>query len=221
MKKILLLIPIVFLFFFMGCSAHTDLEPLPQGVTHMTVNLGGPIVKTSAFQVPVPYSTIGLQYGMGNKVNFDASLHILPFFYKLFAFDIGASLYFTENNGYVPVIGLHPTLLTFVSLKSNVDRMRVYPTIAVTSAWHCGADVVYTGFDYTVPLTRPDYDNDAPHVIFSPFVGYKLSLGKNSYLTTEFKWQAANVPSGQLAVGYVWIGRYGASAISIAFEKGF
>jgi hypothetical protein len=221
--KIIIALSLCFLFVLMsGCSVHTDIEPLEAGRLNANLSVGGPFVKSGTTHLPVPYCTVGAVYGLGYNFNASVNLHVLPLLYELSAFDIGASYYFTENRGPVPVIGIHPSLLTFISLKSAVDEQaRSYPSVTMTAAWHIGKAVLFTGFDYTMPLNRPDYDTDAPYAIFSPFIGYGINLGRGIRLTSELKWQAANVPSDQLAVEYSRINGHGAVGILFALEKSF
>ena len=126
------------------------------------------------------------------------------------------------NEGLKPTWGIQPRLFILVSTKSNIEsRLRVYPLISTSAAWLWGSGLVYTGFDFVVPFTRPDYDKEAPHIIFSPFLGYRWKLSDNLRLFTELKWNGANIQSDQLAVEYMNIGGYGAVAILFAIERRF
>lgn len=222
MKIIRIVVPVFLALIFAACSVHTDLEPLAPGKITANASLGGPIVKSGTMHVLLPYSTIGGVVGLGSNINVSANLHVTPLFYELGGLDIGASYFLTNNSGYVPTVGLHPSLLTFFSFKSTVtDHARSYPSVSLTSAWHVGKDIVFTGFDYTVPMTRPDYDTDAPHAIFSPFIGYGLQLSPSLRLIAEMKWQAANVESDQMAVEYSRISGHGAVGVLFGLEKSF
>ena len=208
--------------FLAGCSAHTAIEPLGEGNIQSNISLGGPIVKAFDMNLPIPYSTAGVVYGLSEKVNISGNLHLTPLPYKLFGLDAGASFFPVMNNGYVPCVGLHGSVLSFVSMKDNIDkRMKIYPTISSTFAWNNGNDRFYTGMDLTVPFTNPDYDNDPVKVIFSPFAGYKLYLGKKLHFTAEIKWQAANVRADQLAAEYFKLSGHGAAALLFSIERSF
>ena len=112
--------------------------------------------------------------------------------------------------------------LMLASFKSDVEnRSRIYPLISSSTAWQLGGGLIYAGLDFIVPLTEPDYDEEAVSVIFSPFTGYRWELGKNLRLLTELKWHGANVQSDQLAVEYITIGGYGAFSIMLSLEKRF
>lgn len=205
-----------------GCAAHTSIEPLGRGNTNVNVSLGGPVVAAFNTHIPIPYATVGATYGLKDNINIDGSIHLTSLPYSIFGMDLGASYFPVLNKGLIPTVGIHPQVLAFVSMKPDVEsRMRIYPSASASAAWHLGSDVVYTGFDYTFPLTTPDYDNDAPKFVLSPFIGYRTELGKDFRLTTEIKWQGANVRSNQLAVDYTKFGGHGAAAILFAIERSF
>jgi hypothetical protein len=219
-------VKVIFLFCVMiiysGCAAHTNLEPIGKGEVKMNVSLGGPFVKISGMNVPIPYATAGAVYGAVDKLNVSGNLHLTSLPYKIFGFDFGAAYFPVLNDGYIPTIGINPSLLYLMSLKPDVSsRVRAYPSLTATFAWHTGANLVFTGFDYTYPLTTPDYDSDSPKSIISPFVGYRIELGRKFRLITEVKWQASNVRTDQLAAEYSKISGRGAIGLLFSLERSF
>lgn len=222
MRKLSLASAIALMLIFAGCAAHTSIEPLGRGNTNVNLSLGGPIVAAFNTRIPIPYATVGASYGLNENINIDGSLHLTSLPYRIFGLELGASYFPLMNDGLIPTVGIHPEVLTFISLKPDVEsRMRLYPSLSASAAWHLGSDLIYTGFDYTFPLTNPDYDNDAPKFVISPFVGYRTDLGKSLRLTTEVKWQGVNVRSDQLAADYVKPGGHGAVGILFAIERSF
>lgn len=210
------------IFFLAGCAAHTNLEPVGKENTNFNISVGGPIVKAFGMNLPIPYSTAGVVYGLTEKINIDANLHLTAIPYKLFGLDFGAAYFPRLNEGFIPTIGLHPRLLYLISMKPDVEsRMRLYPSLSSVFSWKIGSNLIFTGFDFTVPISRPDYDNEAAKLIFSPFVGYRIELGKKIRLISEIKWQAANVSTDQLAAEYTKLSGKGAFAILFSLERSF
>jgi hypothetical protein len=222
MKLLIIAVGCSFLLFLAGCSAHTSLEPI--GEKHLDVNLsvGGPVVKAFNNHIPIPYFVGGAKYGLTSDINACAGFHFTSLPYKLLGIELGVSYFPTANNGFIPTVGISPSILSFASLKPGItSRFRVYPTFTTTASWHVKNNLIFTGFDFTLPFTKPDYDDSSPKFIFSPFAGCRFELGGSFRLITEIKWQGANIKSNQIAVEYTRIAKYGAVAILFALERAF
>jgi len=207
---------------FAGCAAHTALLPLGNGNLAPKISIGGPIVEAAGTRFPLPYLTAGVDYGVGNSINVETSLHLVSLAYHVAGVDVGATWYPTSNSGWRPTVGLGSRLFIYASTRRNVQkRFFTYPAISATAAWKIGSNVVYLGADAAIPVDRPIYDREAASVIVSPFLGNSWSLGKGYRLLTELKWQGANIETDQLVTGYSRVGRYGALAPVFAIQKGF
>ncbi len=222
MKRFLFIPVILTVLLLTGCAAHVSLEPTGKGNYAANLSVGGPVVEAFDTRIPVPYAAAGLQYGLSDRVDLTGSLHLLPLFYKLSGFDVGAAWFPVLNEGLVPTVGIQPRLLSFVSLKADVpERWKVYPVVSGSAAWKAGGGLLYAGADIAVPLSRSDYDDDAAAVLFSPFLGYRWEIGERLSLFTELKWQGANVRSDQLAVEYLPIGGNGAVSTLFSIQRSF
>ena len=221
-KFISKIIPMLFISLMISCAAHTNLAPVGKGEFVVTLSLGGPFITVAETKIPTPYLSIGTNYGLTENINVDGNLHITSLFYQLAGFDFGATWFPILNDGLIPTWGIQPRFLILESFKEDVeDRFRMYPFISSSAAWKIGSGLIYTGFDFVVPLTEPDYDEKAEKIIFSPFTGYRWEFSKSWQLLTEFKWHGANVRSNQLAVEYITIGGYGAVSLLLSLEKRF
>ncbi|MFC1569396.1 hypothetical protein ACFL4L_04115 [bacterium] len=219
MKKILLLILALL---FISCAAHHSLQPMGQGNWAGNISFGGPIIAAFDTHIPMPYLTAGATYGLGERFNMDGNLHLFPLAYQIGGLDIGAAWFPITQNGLKPTLSLQPRLMLLASLKSDVsERFRLIPILTPTAAWKVKKGLLYTGMDWTFPLNSPDYNEDTPVTIISPFCGYRWSLKTNLFLYTEIKWQGANILSDKLAVDYWPIGGHGAFSTLISIERGF
>ncbi len=222
MKCTFVISQIVFVCICWGCAAHTNLEPVGKGKLNANLSLGGPIVAAFGARVPVPYATIGSNYGLTDRININGNLHLLSTFYGVIGFDFGTTWFPLSNKGKTPTIGVQPRLLALTSFKNNVSsRFRIYPLISSSAAWSLGNGLIYTGFDLTIPLTLQDFDDDASSTIVSPFFGYRWNLGSRTRLLTEIKWHGANIKSNQLAVTYLPIAGHGAISALLSLERSF
>lgn len=209
-------------FIFTSCAAHSNLVPLGKGNIETNLGVGGPFIPLSSMKIPAPYFTMGMSYGLSDRVNADATVHLTSFFYKVAGFDFGATCFPVLNNNYIPTWGIQPRVMLFASMKNNIkNRYRAYPLISNSAAWKLGAGLVYTGFDTVIPFTRQDYEDQTPHVIISPFAGYRWKLGRQTNLVTEIKWHAANVQGNQLAAEYISLGGHGALTLLFTISRSF
>lgn len=216
------LLSLLIIILLTNCSAHTNLVPTGKGKLNANISVGGPIISAFESNFPVPYGTVGLSYGMYDRFDLNGNFHLLPVAYQIIGFDFGSTWYPLMNKGLSPSIGINPRLMMLTSFKSNVsDRVKVYPIISGSSAWKIGKDLLYSGFDATIPLTSLQYDNESPSSIFSLFGGYRWKVGQNTFISTELKWHAVNVQTNQLAVDYLSLGHQGALATLFSIMRDF
>ncbi|MBN1999771.1 hypothetical protein JW935_19605 [candidate division KSB1 bacterium] len=212
----------LFLFLLFACSAQTNLVPLGKGNMSMNGSFGGPIVSAFNTWVPIPYMTTGMGFGVNDRLDVDANLHLLSLPYSLLGFHTGASWYPVISNGSVPTIGVHPQLLGMVSMKKNVSEcFKVYPVVSGSVAWPVKRGLFFLGMDLCVPFTRSDYDKNPESAILSPYLGYRWKIASSWYLYTELKWHGANVQSDQFAVDYLNLYNYGALTPLFAIQRSF
>jgi len=219
MKNGLLFILILLLF---SCTAHHSLQPVGRGNWSGNVGFGGPFVSAFDTYIPVPYLTAGTTVGIRENINLDGNLHLFPLAYQVAGLDIGTAWFPTIQNRLKPTLGLQSRLMVLASVKRDVpERFRFIPILTPTAAWRIKKGLIYTGMDWTLPLNSPDYNRDAPATLVSPFLGYRWTLKRKLYLYTEIKWQAANLPSENLAADYWPVQGYGAISTLISIERGF
>jgi len=205
-----------------GCATHTSLEPVGKDNVSANLSIGGPIVKAFGTRIPIPYATVGVDYGLAARFDLKGDLHLFSLPYKIFGFDFGSTWYPCLNKWKLPIIGIQSKLMTLMSLKSNVDeRLKIYPIISTSAAWKLSKGLIYLGSDITIPFSSSNYDDEATTTLFSPFFGYRWSIGKHTSLFTEIKWHGANVQSSQLAVDYLSLNNYGAITTLFSIQRNF
>jgi hypothetical protein len=222
LKLTKILIVFALSFIILGCAAHTNIEPVGKGNVNANLSFGGPIIAAFNTYIPIPYISSGINYGLDNDCDLNGNLHIFSMFFKVAAIDFGGTWYPVLNDGWIPTIGLQARLQVMASLKNGIgDRFRFFPIFSATGAWKISGNMIYTGFDFAVPLNKMDYEPDYQKFILSPLAGYCWKIKNNLSLFTELKWQGVNIQSNQLAVEYIHPGNYGALAILISFERSF
>ena len=219
---IYLVVMSIILAFFIGCAAHSTLEPVGKGRLNANLSVGGPIVAALDTHIPIPYFTTGCDYGISDRTNICGNLHLLPLAYSIAGGDFGAAYFPVMNDGYIPTWGVQARMLFLSSLKSDVpEQFKMYPVISTSAAWKCGKGNIYTGCDLSFRLNSPDYDNEASNYIVSPFAGYRWNITDNYRLLFELKMQGVNLRTDQLAVDYIPIANHGAFTTFFAVERCF
>lgn len=222
MKKFFLISISLSFILIIGCAAHTDIEPIGKDNLSANFSVEGPIVNAFGTKIPVPYTTVGVDYGLNDKFDINGDFHLLSLPFKILGFDLGSTWFPCSNQGKLPTIGIQTRLLTLISLKSHVDkRLKIYPIISNSASWKINKGLIYIGSDITIPFSLSDYDENAVNTIFSPFLGYRWSIGKSTYIFTEIKWHGANVRTDQLAVEYLPINNYGALTTLFSIQRSF
>jgi len=205
-----------------GCAAHTNLAPLGLGRLAPNIGIGGPIVEAFGTHVPIPYLLAGADYGVSGSVNANAAVHLLPLAYGIAGFDAGAAWFPLRNDGWKPTVGLGPRIFLFASLKRDVEsRFFLYPAFSASASWRTGPGLLYMGGDLAVPLSRPEYDEEAEPVIFSPFAGFQWNIGGRFALFTEIKWNGANIETDRLAAKFTAVGNKGAVTPLVSIQRRF
>jgi hypothetical protein len=206
----------------LSCAAHHRLQPAGPGNWTGSVSAGGPVIAVFDTRIPIPYLMAGATYGLGDRTNLNADFHLFPLFYKIAGLDLGAGWYLEGNHGFRPVLCIQTSLMCLASLKSGVnERYRIFPILTPSAAWPLSRCMIYSGLDWTLQMTRPDYDEEAPSTLISPFIGCRWPLGSRYHVYTELKWQAANLPTEKLAVDYWPIGGHGAVSMLMTLTRGF
>jgi len=206
----------------LNCAAHTNLAPVGKGKSTTYLSFGGPIIKAFGARIPIPYATIGSNYGLTESVNLHGDLHLLSLAYQVVGLELGTAWFPIQHEGLRPSVGIMPGFLALASVKSGVDdRFRLYPQLAGSAAWRSGKNKIYTGFNFLFPLSSADYDDEAAAAIFSPFVGYQWQVGSRTKLFFELKWNAATTRSDQVAVDYLPVAGHGAITPLFAIERSF
>lgn len=213
---------IVLSLLFIGCAAHTNLEPVGANRISINSSVGGPIIEIFDTNMPIPYLTTGINYGVSDRINLDCNLHLLPLAYEIFGIDVGTTFFPILNNGLIPTVGIQPRYLILSSFKRNVKvRYRAYPVVSASAAWASWQGLLYLGMDVTLPQTSADYHDYGPYIVLSPFAGYRWQIGQDFRLFTELKLHAANWHTHEMAVNYTSVGRKGAATLLFSLERSF
>ncbi len=217
--KFFLLLGLSLLF---GCATHTNIEPAGKDNIKGFANFGGPIIEAFGTNIPIPYLSVGADYGLTKNMDVNANLHLISLAYQIGGLDLGYTYFPLLNDSYIPTVGINFQIMSLFSFKTSIDdRFRAYPSISPSFAWKLFDGKIYMGSDFVLPVTKLDYYSGMPTVIISPFIGYSWNLGKNDNFFTEIKWNGANVRTDRLAVSYLHPAKSGAVGLYLTLERSF
>jgi len=196
MRKFFLLLSLLLL---SGCGAQMRNMPVGAGHVQYSASLGGPLVKFSGNVVPIPYGMAGATYGITDRLEAHADLHVLAAMYKFLGLTPGLT--------YFPRAALGPwvpSLTADMLVFSDLSASRAYPEIVLTVARPLGTRwVPFAGFHNTFQVTH------SPSYIPSLFAGTSYRAGRLNFYG-ELQWLALNRDNHFTPVDYYGISRHGA-----------
>lgn len=209
-----------------GCAVHTALEPVGREQWNFQTSFGGPTVAAfgvSAPLVPLPFLTSGIRYGLSERIDLTADLHLIPLLpLGMIGLETAVSYYPWLGEDWKPTLALEVRLINSISLKKEVSgQILIFPVLTGSASWEAGRGLFYGGSHCSIPIQKMDFDQDVSALRISPFIGYRFDWTNHFRLFLELKWQAANIRSDLLAVEYASLGQQGALAPFVGIEWDF
>lgn len=182
-----------------GCGAQMRQLPLGAKNAQLNASLGGPLATAFGAVIPLPYSVIGGTYGVTDRLEVHADLHVTAAAFKFFGATPGVTWFPS-----LPVGRWVPSLTADALVFSDLKQTRVFPGLAATVARPLGRRwVPYAGMRHTFQTTR------GPVNIPSLYAGTALRLGRAQFVG-ELGWLATNRDNRLNPVDYKGIAHRGA-----------
>jgi hypothetical protein len=134
--------------------------------------------------VLVPYTLVGVQHGVSEKITIHANGHALLAAYGVLGLDVGVSARVFKQDSYVPELTLGLTAIGFTTLHSLASS-RVYPNLHLICSWLVNQDWLLYAGAHNVVQSNGEY-------FFSPLIGLQFPVTSQLSLKTEFMAQALN-----------------------------
>jgi len=196
MHKLLFLLPLLLL---IGCGAQMRNLPVGEGRMQASASVGGPLVNAFGTVIPIPYAMAGATYGITDRLDAHADLHVLAAVFKFMGLTPGLT-YFPK----LPVDRWVPSVTADVLLFSDFTAKRAYPEITAAIAHPIGTRwVPYAGLHNTFQFSHH------PVYISSLYAGTSYRMGRVN-LYGELQWLALNRDNHLTPVDYHGIGEHGA-----------
>ncbi len=177
----------------------------------LNTSLGGPLATAFGTVIPLPYSVAGGTYGLTDRLDAHADLHLTAAAFKYFGMTPGLT-WFPELHMGKWVPSLTGDVLVF----SDWRQTRLFPGLAATVARPLGARwVPYGGMRQTFQTTR------GPANVPALYAGTTFRVGRTRLLA-EFGWLASNRDNRRNPVNYKGIAHRGAisAQVGLALDMG-
>ncbi|MGA9521563.1 MAG: hypothetical protein WBV82_08875 [Myxococcaceae bacterium] len=87
----------------LGCGHTTPVRPTPKGNLQLQAEIGGPIASWG-FPFPSPHATAGASYGLLDRLDAHAHVHLTPLIAGLAGVDVGSTFLLLEETGPIPAL---------------------------------------------------------------------------------------------------------------------
>jgi hypothetical protein len=141
---------------------------------------------TMGAPIPVPYTVVGYDYGITDRVNLHGSVHPTAAVYKTFASELGATIGLVPQDGAVPEVVLDAR----VAIATDGESAVAFPILTPVVLYLWGRYSPYIGVDHLFQF----HSNDRVYTpqTLAPFVGFRSRVGGRWQLGAELKWAAIN-----------------------------
>lgn len=190
-------------FFAVGCGHVAAVRPVPKGALQPELSFGGPMAEVGGLgSVPLPLSTLGARYGIAEKFDLSAHVHLTSLAFGVAGLDVGSTYLALPEQGAIPALSVGGRLYGF----TDVDFLggpRAYVELS-GSASYLVQQMVQPYLSTSVLF---QFAGGLPLV--SVAGGAELILG-NFGLTAEARWYAPYANSRYMVVDWWSMGNLGA-----------
>lgn len=202
----------------LACSTIHGVKPVGEGNTEVNLSLGGPIAEVFGAPIPIPLSTVGVTYGVTDRLDVHGAFHpTAALLQGVVEAEVGASYQFLPNHGAVPRLMGDLTLLGAggdVAEGEPKGGFRLYLQPSFTASWDWGKNKRQTTYTALTCFFQPF---PTVHAVGAWAVGQRWGMGPRFHLDTELKWIAPYASTLNLVPRYYGIGNQGA----LSFQLGF
>lgn len=200
-----------------GCTTVHGVKPVGDGNIALEGSFGGPITEIYGLPIPLPFSSIGVDYGLDDRTDLHGAFHTTSLLaVGVLQAEFGVSRVFLTNSGARPRLMGDLTLIGAggpVVEREPEGGFVLYLQPVFNAAWDWGKNdrqTTYTG------LTLFFQPFPEVHAIGAWQVGQRWGIGPRFHLDTEFKWIAPYMDTYKLVTNYYAPGHQGA----ISFQLG-
>lgn len=188
-----------------ACGHATALRPAPRGAVQVEAALGGPVAGIFNLPIPIPLSTVGVRYGIADRLDVSAHAHATSLLFNVAGLDAGATWLALEVDGARPALALSSRLYGFAELGRG--QPRAFLELTAAASWR------------PVPWLTPYVSASAlaqwGWPVPSLAGGAELRGGRFG-LQLELRWYAPFSPTQYMVVDWRSVGGLGAWGVVIS-----
>ncbi len=175
------------------------------------VELGGPMVAVAGITTPVPLSTVGARYGLDDRYDVAAHLHLTSLTFGVAGLDVGATWLAFPQTGAIPALSTSARLYGFGSIRA---APRVYLELTGSVSYLVGEHFL----TYVSGTGLVQFAGGAP--LWSLAAGEEFRFGRFG-VQAEFRWYEPNVATRFQVVDWLPIGGLGGWGLILGFNYRF
>lgn len=209
-------------FFLSLCSPSNLVKPLKKSEQTVNFTFGGPLIKFAGAPIPIPFTTLGYNYGVANKFTAFINLHTTSLIFGNLQTTVGGlfSLYEKVNKfGFT----ISPALQTAYSIR-NKTGFRLWPTLDLNAYYHIKEkpSFIYLGANNWFELSKYSAHNEpqTKHILPNIHMGYMLVKPQWQH-QFEVKYLGIGIPNLPGVVDYIGISHQGAFGIYYSLIRKF
>lgn len=209
-------------FFLCFCSPTQLVKPLKKSEQAVNFTFGGPLIKFAGAPIPIPFTTVGYQYGVSTKFTTNISLHTTSLIFGNLQTTLGGlvSLYEKENTfGFTA----SPALQTAYSIR-NKTGFRLWPSLDLNAYFHIRKkpSFIYLGANTWFELSKYSAHNEpqTKHILPNIHSGYMLVKTKWQH-QFEVKYLGIGMPNLPGVVDYIGLSHKGAFGLYYSLIRKF
>jgi len=119
-----------------GCGHATKVRPTPPGQLEASLEFGGPFGQVEGYTLPLPLSTAGASYGLTDRADAFAGVHLTPAVFGVLGIDAGADVMPLLDQGPWPALNLTGRGYLFTDLRAASAYLELDATFSKRFAGH-------------------------------------------------------------------------------------
>jgi len=178
-----------------GCGHATKVRPTPAGQVEASFEFGGPIGQVEGYNLPLPLSTAGASYGLSDRVDAFANVHLTPAVFGVLGVDAGGDWMPLPEQGPWPAVNLTGRAYLFTDFRAARPYLEVDATVSKLLGEHF--------LTYVSAQSMLQFGGGTP--LFGLALGEELELGRWG-LQLEARWyqpgyDTVNLPTYWWSIG--------------------
>lgn len=193
-----------------ACGHATKVRPTPPGQLEASVEFGGPLGQVEGFTIPLPLATAGASYGLTDRADAFANLHLTPAVFGVLGVDAGGDFMPLLDDGPWPALNLTGRGYLFSDLRAASLYVELDATLSKRLAGHF--------VTYASAQSLLQFAGGSP--LFGLALGESFDLDPWSF-QLEARWYEPGYDTADLPTRWWSVGGTGGFGVMLAVRRRF